>query len=149
MEQEIHITLRFNLAIGKVNLNEIVYKLKELQNPIMLKILEQILMGYDDLILERLSRTDLYPSKARKGLGRHVKKGDAKERFCRGRKLRKRGYRSRPRQISTVFGKSNFPLRRGECCNCGALYSPLLSALQIGRYARKLNLSLIPITEGS
>jgi hypothetical protein len=137
MEQEIHITLRFNLAIGKVNLNEIVYKLKELQNPIMLKILEQILMGYDDLILERLSRTDLYPSKARKGLGRHVKKGDAKERFCRGRKLRKRGYRSRPRQISTVFGKSNFPLRRGECCNCGALYSPLLSALQIGRYARK------------
>ncbi len=35
MEQEIHITLRFNLAIGKVNLNEIVYKLKELQNPII------------------------------------------------------------------------------------------------------------------
>jgi len=84
MEQEIHITLRFNLATGKVNLNEIVYKLKELQNPIMLKILEQILRGYDDLILERLSRTDLYPSKARKGLGRHVKKGDPEERFCRG-----------------------------------------------------------------
>ena len=129
MEQEIHITLRFNLAIGKVNLNEIVYKLKELQNPMMLKILEQILRGYDDLILERLSRTDLYPSKARKGLGRHVKKGDPEERFCRGRKIRKRGYRSRPRQISTVFGKSSLPLRRGECCNCGALYSPLLSAL--------------------
>jgi hypothetical protein len=35
MEQEIHITLRFNLATGKVNLNEIVYKLKELQNPII------------------------------------------------------------------------------------------------------------------
>ncbi len=28
MEQEIHITLRFNLATGIVNLNEIVYELK-------------------------------------------------------------------------------------------------------------------------
>ena len=28
MEQEIHITLRFNLAIGKVTLNEIVYKFR-------------------------------------------------------------------------------------------------------------------------
>jgi hypothetical protein len=34
MEQEIHITLRFNLANGKVGLNEIVYKLKELRYPL-------------------------------------------------------------------------------------------------------------------
>ena len=137
MEQEIHIVLRFNLAIGKVNLNEIVYRLKELQNPLMLRILEQVLRGYDDLIMERLSRTDLYPSKARKGLGQHIRKEDPQERYCRGRKIRKRGYRSTPRRISTVFGKLDLPLRRGECCNCRALYSPLLSALQVGRYARK------------
>ncbi len=62
MEQEIHITLRFDLAIGKVNLNEIVYRLKELQNPLMLEILKSILMGYDDIISNRLSRTDIYPS---------------------------------------------------------------------------------------
>ena len=137
MEQEIHITLRFNLATGKVNLNEIVYELKELRDPLMLKILEQILRGYDDLISERLSQTKIYPSKARKGLGRHVRKGDPEGRFCRGRKIRKRGYRSNPRRISTVFGKLDLPLRRGECCNCGALYSPLLNALQVGRYSRK------------
>ena len=59
MEQEIHITLRFNLATGKVGLNEIVYRLKELRDPLMLKILQQILMGYDDFISERLSRTVL------------------------------------------------------------------------------------------
>ena len=137
MEQEIHITLRFDLAIGKANLNEIVYELKELGAPLMLKILEQILRGYDDLISDRLSQTKLYPSKARKGLGRHVRKGDSEGRFCRGRKIRKRGYRSKPRRISTVFGKSDLPLRRAECCNCGAVYSPLLSALKIGRYARR------------
>ena len=32
MEQEIHITLRYNLAIGDVNLNEIIYRLNELKN---------------------------------------------------------------------------------------------------------------------
>jgi hypothetical protein len=137
MEQEIHITLRFNLAIGKVNLNEIVYKLKELQNPLMLQILEGILRGYDDLISERLSQTKLYPSKARKGLGRHIRRGDPDGRFCRGRKVRKRGYRKRPRQFSTVFGKLDLPLRVVECFNCGAFYSPLLSALKVGLYERK------------
>jgi hypothetical protein len=50
MEQEIHITLRFNLATGKVGLNEIVYKLKQLRDPLMLKILKQILICYDDFI---------------------------------------------------------------------------------------------------
>jgi len=39
MEQESHITLRFYLATGKVSLNEIVYKFKELKDPLMLKIL--------------------------------------------------------------------------------------------------------------
>jgi hypothetical protein len=139
MEHEINITLRFDLATGKVGLNEIVYKLKELRDPLMLKILEQVLMSYDDLISERLSRTDLYPSKARKGLGRHLRKGepDPEERFCRGRKIRKRGYRSRARRFSTVFGKLDLRLRMGQCCNCGAFYSPLLSALKIDRYARR------------
>jgi hypothetical protein len=140
MEQEIHITLRFNLATGKVGLNEIVYRLKELQNPLMLKILEEILKGYDDLISERLSRTDLYSTKARKGLGRHLRRGDPQERFCRGRKIRKRGYRKNNRRFSTVFGKSDLRLRVAQCCNCGAYYSPLLSALKVGRYAgREMN----------
>jgi len=137
MEQEIHVTLRFNPATGKANLNEIVYELKELRDPLMLKILEQILRGYDNLISERLSQTKIYPGKARKGLGQHVRKGDSEGRFCRGRKIRKRGYRSNPRRISTVFGKLDLPLRRVECCNCGAFYSPLLNTLQVGRYSHK------------
>ena len=137
IKQEIHITLQFDLAIGKVNLNEIVYRLNELRNPLMLEILKIILMGYDDIISARLSRTDIYPSRARKGLGRHIRKGDSENRFCRGRKILKKGYRSKPRQISTVFGELVLPLRRSKCCNCGAIYSPLPSALQIGRYARK------------
>jgi len=137
MEQEIHITLRFDLAIGKVNLNEIIYKLKEIQAPLMLQILEQILRGYDDLIVDRLSQTEGCSSKSRKGLGRHIRKGDPDSRFCRGRKVRKRGYRKNPRQFATVFGKLKLPLRVVECHQCGAAYSPLLSALEVGLYSRK------------
>ncbi len=137
MEQEIYITLRYNMAIGKVNLNEIVYKLKELRDPLILQILEQVLKKYDDLIAERLSRTDIYPSKKRKGLGKHIRKDDPEEHFCRGRKVRKRGYRDKPRTISTVFGDLSLRIREVECLNCGARYCPLLSALHIGRYAHK------------
>jgi len=138
MEQEIHISLRYQLAIGKVNLNEIVYELQKLQNPLMIEILKQILQNYDDLISERLSTVQSNPpSKARKGLGRHVRKNDPKNRFCHGRRIRKRGYRNHPRRFTTVFGKFDMPLRVAECCTCGVRYCPLLSALKIGAYVRK------------
>ncbi|MFC1863728.1 hypothetical protein ACFL1Z_07230 [Thermodesulfobacteriota bacterium] len=137
MKQRISISLKFEIVIGKVNLNEIIYQLREIQNPLMLKILENILKWYDDLIAERLSQTRVYSSKARKGLGRHIGKGQPGNRFCRGRKVRKRGYRKHSRQFSTVFGLLKLPIRVVECCKCGAYYSPLLSALGIGRYARK------------
>lgn len=133
MEQEIHIILRFNLATGKVGLNEIVHELKNLQDPLMLKIMEQVLQGYDDFICERLG--NIYPSKARKGLGRHVKKADPDSRFCRGRKIKKRGHRIR--QFKTIFGKLTIPLNIAECRKCGVRYVPLLSALKIDAYTRK------------
>lgn len=135
MQQEIHITLRFELATGKVTLNEIVYRLKQLRDPVMAKILEQILTGYDNLICERLS--DTYSTAERKGLGQHARKENPEKGFCRGRKARKRGYRNHPRQFSTVFGKVRIPLRVVECGRCKARYSPLLSALKIGPYAHR------------
>jgi hypothetical protein len=139
MRQQIHITLSFHLSTGKVNLNEIVYHLQKLQNPLMLGILKQILTSYDDLISDRLSHHGgvFPPSKARKGLGRHVRKNDPKDRFCHGRKIRRRGYRNRPKEIATVFGKLQLPIRVAECRTCGARYSPLLSALKMTPYKRK------------
>ena len=135
VEQEIHIVLRFRLATGKVTLNEIVYRLQELRDPLMVRILETILVGYDDLVCERLSES--YPSESRKGLGRHLMRDAADGRWCRCRRVRKRGYRNAPRRMATVFGKLEVPLRVVECCGCGARYSPLLDALSIGSHARK------------
>ena len=34
MKQKITITLQYDLAIGKLNLNEIVYRLKEVRDPL-------------------------------------------------------------------------------------------------------------------
>ena len=139
MEQQIHITLDFELATGKVNLNEIVYRLDQLKNPLMLEILKTILTSYDDLIAQRLCHHGgvIPPSKMRKGLGRHIRKGDSQNRFCHGRRIRKRGYRKHPRVISTVFGKLKLPIRVAECRVCGARYSPLLDALRLPPYSRK------------
>jgi hypothetical protein len=105
MEQQIHITLAFDLATGKVNLNEIVYRLQQLQHTLMLRILKEILTSCDDLIAERLRHQGgvRSPSKMRKGLGRHIRKGDPKGRFCHGRCIRKRGYREQ-KQRGIHFG---------------------------------------------
>ena len=45
MERQIHITLHFDLATGKANLNEIVYCLDQLKDQLMLCILKEILGG--------------------------------------------------------------------------------------------------------
>jgi len=135
MKQRLNIILEYDISTGKVDLNEIVYRLKELQDSLMLSILEKILESYDGLISERLSKS--YPSKARHGLGQHLRRGDPGGRFCRGRKVRKRGHREAPRRISTVFGTLELRLRSVECCQCGARFSPLLNALKVSRYARR------------
>ena len=69
MKQAIQIILRYDLAIGKSGLNEIVYKLQQIQGPLMLEILKHIIQNYDDLISDRLSTVQNNPpSLARKGL---------------------------------------------------------------------------------
>jgi len=49
----VSITCDLNLAIGKVNLNEIVYRLKEVVDSLMLRIMKQILVSYDDSIMDQ------------------------------------------------------------------------------------------------
>lgn len=69
MEQKVDIARGFKLTTGKVNLNEIVYRLKEGRDSVMLYVVEKIVVWYDAVIVERLSRTDIYRSTARKGVG--------------------------------------------------------------------------------
>ena len=114
VEQEIHVAPRFHLATGTVSLNEIVYRLQELRDPLMVPILEAILVGYDDLICERLSES--CGSESREGLGRHVMREAADGRPCCCRRMRKREYCNAPRRIATVFGELDVPLRIAGTC---------------------------------
>jgi len=135
INREINITLRIQLATGKVTLNEIVYQLKEFRDPLMGEILKEILTDYDELIHDRLSQP--HPTRMRKGLGRHVQKGHPEKAYCRGRRTQKKGVRQKSRQFSTTFGKVKFPLRIAKCRCCGAQYSPLLGALKVEAYSHK------------
>jgi len=135
MKRCISRTCDFDLAIGKVNLNEIVYQLKELRDSLMLRVLEEILSADDGLIVDRLTQTKIYPGKMRKGRGCHVRKDGPADHFCRGRKVRRRGFRNR--KIKTVWGVLDIRVRRVECLTCGSRYSPLLNALQVARYSRR------------
>ncbi len=53
MKRCVSITCDFNLAIGKVNLNEIMYRLKEVRNSLVLRVMKQILVSYDALIINQ------------------------------------------------------------------------------------------------
>lgn len=44
MKGDFSISLRFDLAIGRVNLNEIVYRLKEIRDELMLWMLAEIVL---------------------------------------------------------------------------------------------------------
>jgi hypothetical protein len=137
MKREITITLDYSLAIGKVNLNEIVYQLKELRDPLMLEILKEILTNYDDFIVTRLKTPKISPGKTEKELSQHKKKGAPQGEYCEEQKIQKRGYRATPKHITTAFGTLFLPIRYVECCRCERRYSPLLNALQVEPYSRR------------
>lgn len=135
MKTNVIIQLFSDLVTGQANLNEIVYQLKEIGPQILLRILQAILMAYQEEIIERL--TSKHFSEERKGLGFHKRKDDPQKRRCGGRKVKRRGFRSRPRKIKTIFGELELQVREVECLKCGARFCPLLEALGIEDYSHK------------
>jgi len=131
--QQIHITVRFDLATGKTTLNEIVYRLLELRNPLMRAILGEILLWYDQWICERL--TGGYPSTRRRGLGRHRQRGSPQGHLCRARKALKRGRKAR--HFVTALGRLKIPISVVQCKGCGLRYAPLLDAMGVSAYVRR------------
>jgi hypothetical protein len=67
VEQEKDILLPFPLATGKVNLIGVLDRLQGLRDPVMVRVLEMVPVGPDDLVRKRLSKT--YPSESRIGTG--------------------------------------------------------------------------------
>jgi hypothetical protein len=129
---EVKIELGFNWEVGKLNLNEIVYRVDELADELLRQVVEQVAEAYQKGVVERLQPG--HPSPERGGLGRHALKGDP-GRLCRCRRVKLKGFRSAPRCINSKFGQLRIRLQVVECLGCGKRFSPLLDALGIEPYA--------------
>jgi hypothetical protein len=133
MESKLDIDLGFNWNVGKVNLNEMVYRVDELVPGLVCQILEKVIESYQEVIVERLNRP--HSSEARTGLGRHQRKGEP-GRQCNGRRVVRQGYRRNPRCINSKYGTLRVRLQEVECVLCGARFCPLLDALGLDPYGR-------------
>ena len=125
MDSKVEIELGFNWKVGRVNLNELVYRVDEQVPALVCQILEKLIERYQQIVVERLSRP--HSSTERAGLGRHRRKGGAC-RFCAGRRVVKRGYRRSPRCINSKYGRLMVRLQEVECVLCGARFPPLPDA---------------------
>ncbi len=117
MKRKISLTLEFDLSIGKVNPNEIVYQMKERRDSTILDVLGAILTSYDNLIAEPVEQHPKISQQGEKRAGGRKRKGDEKGRFSRGCIVCLRGCRNTPKRISTTFGKLDLRIRVVECFN--------------------------------
>jgi hypothetical protein len=129
---EVQIELGFNWEVGKLNLNEIVYRVDELADQVLRQVVEKLAEAYQAVVVERLRPG--HASSERAGLGKHSSKG-APDRPCRCRKVKLKGFRSAHRCINSKFGQLRIRLQVVECLGCGKRFCPLLDALGIEPYA--------------
>lgn len=133
MEMIAQMDLKVKWEIGKVNINEMAYRIDKLVPQIAMQLLEHTIHAYQEEIVNRLLPG--HSSQDRAGLGRHTEKG-SKDVLCRGRTVRRRGRRWRHRRIKSKYGDVWINLRVVECLRCGKQFSPLLDALGIDPYQR-------------
>jgi len=133
MDSKVQIELGFKWNVGKINLNEIVYRVDELVPGLVCGILEQLIERYQTVVVGCLSQT--YVDGGCEGLGLHRRRGRLNER-CHGRKVVKRGYRQGCRCIKSKYGTLRIRIQEVECLLCKARFSPLLNALGLEPYER-------------
>lgn len=128
---KVQIALEFNWKVGKLCLNEIVYRVDELAPKILTQVVEQLSSAYQEEVVERLRPG--HSSWERAGLGRHESKSRPGT-MCRCRRVKRKGFRWHPRCINSKHGQLRIRLQIVECLGCGKQFCPLLDALKIEPY---------------
>ena len=90
---KVQIELGFNWEVGKLGLNEVVYRVDELAPEILTQVVAQLTGAYQEEIVERLKPG--HSSSERAGLGRHEVKGQPGV-MCRCRRVKLKGFRWHP-----------------------------------------------------
>ncbi len=128
---KVQIELGFNWKVGKLNLNELAYRVDELAPKILIQVMEQLAEAYQREVVERLLPG--HSSQDQSGLGRHEVKGEPGV-LCPCRRVKRKGFRCHPRRIKSKYGKMRIRLQVVECLDCGKQFCPLLNALKIEPY---------------
>lgn len=128
---KVQIELGCNWEVGKLCLNEVVYRVDELAPKILTQVVEQLASAYQEEVVERLKPG--HGSRERRGLGRHETKDNPGE-MCRCRRVKRKGFRWHPRCINSKHGQLRIRLQVVECLGCGKQFCPLLDALKIEPY---------------
>lgn len=130
---KVQIELGCKWEFGKLNLNELAYRVDNLAPELLTKLEEQLIEEYQREVIKLLQRGN--DSQEKTEWGRHEIKGQPGV-FCSCRRVKRKGFRSRPRCIKGKYGMLRFRLQVVECLECGKQFCPLLTALQIEPYAR-------------
>lgn len=121
------IAVKARVSEAGANVNEILEAARELRDGLGVQLTEAVIAWMQEVFRDRVCGKD---RGAKKGLGGHVDKRDAK-RKCRCREFVKEGYRPEPRGLNTELGRVEFRVGYVSCVECGKKWAPVLDLLKL------------------
>jgi len=131
MEMIIDFSVAVNIEGDRVNANEIFRSVKEAVVEVSEQLALKTIEGYQERIVEVLCAAS--GSAAKKGLGRHEKKGE-KGVWCRHRRFERAGHWSHARRLRGETCTVEFRPAMVKCLGCGKRFAPVLGALELEAY---------------
>jgi transposase-like protein len=129
----IDFAVEVNIEGDRVNANEIFRSVKDTLGSVSEQLALQAVQGYQDRIVELLCTPS--GSVAKKGLGRHEKKGEDGV-WCRHRRFERAGYWGHTRRLRGETCAVKFQPAMVKCLGCGKRLTPVLEALELEPYQR-------------
>ena len=137
--------LEVNIPSGRANVNEIFLAVQSAMAEARSEAAGKVIEGYEEQIVKTLCSSR--GRKAKKGLGRHEKKGESEKR-CGYRTFRRAGRWSDERTLLGGDGMIvSFRPQTVECVGCGKRFTPILDGLELKDRQRKTDEFLLRVTE--
>jgi len=129
----INFVVEVNIEGDRVNANEVFRSVKETLGSVSEQLALQVIQGYEERIVELLCTPS--GTVAKKGLGRHEKKGQDGV-GCRHRRFERAGHWGHTRRLRGEICTVEFQPAMVKCLGCGKRLTPVLEALELERYQR-------------
>ena len=144
MQMDVQLDFEVTIAEDRVNANEIFMAVKEACKEAAEKLAVAVLEGYQERTVETLCTSS--GRVAKKGLGRHQRKGGEGE-WCRYRRFKRTGYWQHDKRLRGAEADAWFRPAMVECLGCGKRFTPVLGALELEPYQGKSDELLKVVSE--